>query len=186
MAVGSQNWYPTGASAIDVDAATLGTVFLPYAYDLLMVQYNIVGYSVADTAGFIFNDDIPLPPFFVGMYGDRHLHVAVGVTTLTNSQALDAAIVRVSGLTTVQAQTGVAYISAKYNAFAGQSMTILNTTASGSVSVAAPVSLLGNGTYNSGINNAGGADITQIEMKTSGGNNMLAGSGFAVFGFNAI
>jgi len=182
MTVGATNWYSLGASTIDVDSSSLGIVAWGYPYDFLMVQFSIVGYNVADTAGLIFNQDIPLPPFFVGIYGDRHLYVAVGATTLTNSQTLDGAIIRVSGFTTTLTQAGSAFITGKTKD--QNQVTIMCNT--GTVSTVSPVSLLGAGSYASGSNNSGQlVDITSIEIKTSGGNNMLAGSGFTVFGANA-
>jgi hypothetical protein len=181
MAVGASNWYSLGASSIDADSASLGVVSWGYGYDFLMVQFNIVGYNVADTAGFIFNQDLPLPPFFVGIYGDRHLYVAVGATTLTNSQTLDGSIIRIAGFTTTLTQAGSAFITGKSRD--QTQVTVLCNT--GTVSTVSPVSLLGAGSYASATNSSVVQDVLSVEIKTSGGNNMLAGSGFSVFGANA-
>ena len=173
MAVVAQNnWIPLCAIAIDASATTTGLVTFPNM-DLLMIQYSITGYDVADTAGFNFNQNADLFGFGGGCT-QRYMYAAAGTTVLTNvielgSTAGGAITVRVSGLTTTQAQTGVLYVN-------GSAISIYNATASAS-GVSPPIEMPGsaiaiNGPFNS------------LELITRGGNNMLAGSGFAVFGAN--
>lgn len=180
MTVAANNWQPLGALGLTADAATTGTLeFQPF--DMLMVQYSIVGYNATDIAGLIFNYDTSP---FTSNYGDRHLYVAVGATTLTNVQSTSATIVRLCGFSTLRAQAGTVYMAARGSSISQVVMTIMNATGSGSAATAAAVEMAGQGSWAG----TGGVpeDVYAIEMKTVSGSNMLAGSGFAVFGCNGL
>ena len=180
VTVAANNWQPLGALGLTADAPTMGTLeFQPF--DMLMVQYSVVGYSVADIASLIFNYDTSP---FTSNYGDRHLYVAVGSTLLTNVQSVSATYVRLCGFSTVQPQTGTIYMAARGSIISQVVMTIMNATGSGSAATAAAVEMSGQGSWAG----PGGVpeDVYAIEMKTVSGNNMLAGSGFAVFGCNGL
>lgn len=181
MTVASNNWQPLGAIGLTANASTTGTLEFP-TFDMLMVQYSIVGYSgVADIAGLIFNYDTSP---FTSNYGDRHLYVASGSTALSNVQSVSANIVRLCGFTTVQPQTGTVYMAARGSLVSQVVMTIISATGSGSAATLSAVELAGQGSW-AGTSGTP-ADVYAIEMKTVSGTNMLAGSGFAVFGCNGL
>ena len=180
MGVAAQNnWVSLCTVSIAVDATTTGVVTFP-PMDLLMISYCVTGYNVADTAGFNFN---MTPDFgFGGFHADRHLYAPSGTTTLTDSfdnggAAGTGLSIRVAGFTTTQAQTGVMYVQAGSGITGFHPVVIYNSTTS-AAGTTPPIELPG----------AGGFQLTDgiyaAELLTRGGNNMLAGSGFTVFGAN--
>jgi hypothetical protein len=178
-AVPQGNWVTLGAIAINVDATTTG-VFTFQPMDLITIQYAITGYNIADVAGFNFN---MTPDTGSGAFhADRHIYAASGTTTLTDSfdnggAAGTGLSIRVAGFTTTQAQTGVAYVQASPGLYNFHPVVIYNSTAS-AAGVAPPIEFPAAGSFQLSAN------IYSIELLTRGGNNMLAGSGFAVFGMN--
>ena len=173
---GQNNWVFLGNKALTVDAPTTGVLDIP-AMDMLQVSYTITGYSVADFAGFAFNN--PVDSGFGGFHCDRHLFAPSGTNVLSDvgeigQTAGTGMSFRVAGFSTIQAQTGVMNIT---TAGSLKGVTINNATAGAGATP--PMELPGVGyvsTVSSGINS--------IELLTRGGNNMLAGTGFAVFGCN--
>jgi len=180
MTVAANNWQPLGSLGLTVDAPTMGTLEFP-PFDMLMVQYSIMGYNISDTTGMIFNYDTSAVS---NNYGDRHLWVGVGVTTLSNSQTTSATIVRLGGFNSPRAQCGSVYIAARGSISSQVVMTILHNSGSGSAAAVTNCELPAAGSWGG----TGGVpeDVYAIEMKTVSGNNILAGSGFAVFGCNGL
>jgi len=180
MGVAAQaNWVSLCTASIAVDAPTTGVVTFP-AFDLLMIQYSITGYSVADVAGFNFNMTQDFG--FGGFHADRHLYAPSGTTTLTDSfdnagAAGTGLSIRVAGFTTTQAQGGVAHVQAASSSTNFHPVVIYNSTTS-AAGTTPPIEMPGAGSFQ--LTDA----IYSVELLTRGGNNMLAGSGFAVFGAN--
>lgn len=180
MATAAQNnWVTLAAVSLAADATTTGVMTFPI-YDLLMISYCVTGYNVADTAGFNFN--MTPDQGFGGFHADRHLYAPSGTTTLTDSfdnagVAGTGLSIRVAGFTTTQAQTGVMYVQAGSGIGGYHPVVIYNSTTS-AAGTTPPIELPGAGVFQipSGIYAA--------ELLTRGGNNMLAGSGFTVFGAN--
>ena len=180
MAAAAQNnWVTLAAVSLAADATTTGVVQFP-TYDLLMISYSIAGYNAADTAGFNFNMTQDFG--FGGFHADRHLYAASGTTVLTDSfdnagAAGTGLSIRVAGFTTTQAQTGVMHVQASAGLSFYHSVIIYNSTSS-AAGTTPPIELPGAGCYQ--LTDS----IYTAELLTRGGNNMLAGSGFTVFGAN--
>ena len=180
MAAAAQNnWVTLGTVALEADATTTGVVTFP-AYDLLMISYCVTGYNVADTAGFNFN--MTTDQGFGGSHADRHLYAPSGTTTLTDSfdnagVAGTGMSVRLAGFTTTQAQTGVMHVQAASGVVVTHPIIVYNSTTS-AAGTTPPIELpgVGNLLFTEALYSA--------ELLTRGGNNMLAGSGFTVFGAN--
>jgi hypothetical protein len=178
-AASQNNWVTLGALSIAADATTTGVLQFP-SYDLLMIQYFVAGYSVADTAGFNFNMTQDFG--FGGFHADRHLYAPSGTTVLTDSfdnagAAGTGLSVRVAGFTTTQAQGGVAHVQAASGISGYHPVVIYNSTTS-AAGTTPPIEMPGAGAFQ--LTDA----IYSVELLTRGGNNMLAGSGFTVFGAN--
>lgn len=173
---GQNNWVFLGNKSITSNTPTTGVLDIP-AMDLLYISYAIIGYSVADVAGFAFNN--PIDFGFGGFHCDRHLFAPSGTSVLSDvgeigQTAGTGMSIRVAGFTTIQAQTGTLHVSCVGGL---KSVIINNATAGGGATP--PMELPGTGYYVTTSDS-----INAIELITRGGNNMLAGSGFAVFGCN--
>lgn len=180
MGVAAQNnWVTLAAVSLAADATTTGVVQFP-TYDLLMICYSVAGYAVADTAGFNFNMTQDFG--FGGFHADRHLYAPSGTTVLTDSfdnagAAGTGLSIRVAGFTTTQAQTGVMHVQAGSGITGYHPAVIYNSTTS-AAGTTPPIELPGAGCFQ--LTDS----IYAAELLTRGGNNMLAGSGFTVFGAN--
>ena len=151
------------------DATTTGAITIE-ARDLLLVVYRIVGYSAAGKASLRFNADS------AGNYWDRSLSSAQGATTFTNTQTASTTLIRLARVSVTTGRVGYAIIA---NKLATSKLVKFMTDTSTAAAATVGTVELGAGEW---INTA--AQITSIEMLLPAAGNLLAGTGFSVYGRN--
>jgi hypothetical protein len=169
MALGSINWFSLGATVLPYDGNSMG-LDIPYM-DIIHISYSITGYAVNDTAQIRFNNDSS------GIYAYHVIaYDSIYSTTPATSESYSTAAsgIRTSGVQSTGMQSGTIHVSCMPSV-GHNTMTIMNSTFGAAPSA---FEMVGSGDY------ASADQITYIELSSLSGNNMLAGSGFSVFGCN--
>jgi hypothetical protein len=165
------NLEPLGALRMTAAAVSSGVLAIP-PRSLLVIAYDIAGYSAADIASWRFNADAG------SNYQTRYITAAIASTTLTNAATLTTTLMRLAGTSIVAARSGICVITNVAGRIKIMSNHVMDTTAA--VGTEPALNITGGGSW---FNTT--AQINSIEMRTAGGANTLtAGTGFAVFGKN--
>lgn len=164
-----QPWQYLGSARLSVAANTTASVSFA-AYDVLLVQVNIPAYGGSDVASLQFNGDTATN------YWTRFLTVAAGVTTLTNVPNAADSMIQL-GAATTNGRSSIINIT---NPLAKSKVCDITTQIGNGNSTAEGIIHLGG--VGEWINTT--AQVTSILMKTKGGANMGANSGFVVYGRN--
>lgn len=160
-----------GSVKLASNAATTGALTIP-ARDFLFLAINIVGYSSGDIAALRFNGDNG------SNYWDMHKLSALGATTWTNAQTVSTTLVRLAGNGVTDGRVVSVSIMNVLGTPKAVGISHLQTNTSSAAGTGGTIDA-GGGCW---VNTT--AQVTSIEMRTAGGANLLAGSGFAVFGIN--
>lgn len=161
-----------GATLMAADATTTAVVTIPRR-DVLVILVRVVGYSGGgDIAALRFNADAG------ANYWSRYLTAAAGVATLTNQVNVSQAFARLFGVAITTGRSAIIHVSnrlgtSKSGAVRGQSGT-------GAAATSATLEFGGFEWVNTA------AQISSVTMLTAAGQNLLTGSGFAVFGRNLV
>ena len=163
-------WTNLGGTILTGAAATTGVVeFTPM--DLLHVSYMVTGYGGADIASLRFNADSG------ANYWDRHTSIAAAGTVMTNVQNASTTLIRLAAANATVQRSGLVQIMNVSGT--GKVAMICNQTGSGAAATIPVVESVGGGEW---VNTT--QQIRSIEMRTAGGQNLNAGSGFVIFGCN--
>lgn len=159
-----------GSTKLANNAASSTNITVP-AREQLFIMINIVGYGGGgDVASLRFNADSG------NNYWDRHLTSATGATTFSNTQNVSTSLIRVAGNSSTQSRRVTAYIT---NISTITKSVVFDVQTATNAAGTAGTLDIGGGEW---VNTANA--ITQIQLITAGGQNMLAGTEFTVWGFN--
>lgn len=164
---GSPYEYIAGAK-LGSNAASTGVITLPKTFEFLELRILIEGFSSADIAALQFNSDTS------NNYWCRHLTVAAGGTTHTNTQTASTSRIRLSQANITAPQVVVVWIMNQ--AAISKAMIIETQTATAN---AGTVGIIDHGA-GEWVNTS--AQITSVNLLCVGANNLLAGSGIEIFG----
>jgi hypothetical protein len=166
----NQGWEYLGTATCASNCATTGAVTVT-AKKQLMIMVTITGYTGGgDIAALRFNADAG------NNYWSRHMNAAAGGTTWTNNQTLSTSLIRLAPTNSTRARTVTAYCS-NVSTVTSKTCTMSVQTATGSAATGGVLDF-GAGEWIS----AASTQVTSIEMRTAGGGNMTAGTGFVVYG----
>lgn len=171
--LGSPAWLSLGGIALDYDDISTGVFNFP-PLSFFQIEYVITGYSAADALCIRFNGDSSSIYSYHAVAYD--LSVVSYSTALAPYELTASAgsYIRTCAITTTGQQMGTIYVTCMPSVGTNL-MTIMNSS-----TLASPngqlSELAGSGNYSSYD------QISSIELFTLNGNNLLAGSGFAVFG----
>jgi len=171
--LGSPSWLSLGGVTLDYDSPSTGVFnFSPLSF--LQIEYVITGYSAADALCIRFNGDSSATYSYHAVLFDLSLanyYNAIYPIEITESAG---SYIRTCSATTTGQQMGTIYVTCMPSVGANL-MTTMNST-----TLTSPngqwSELVGSGNYSSYD------QISSIELFTVSGYNLLAGSGFAVFG----
>lgn len=169
MALGAVNWFSLGSTVLPYDGTTMG-LDIPYMH-IVHISYSITGYTGNDTARLRFNRDTSAVYAYHVIAYDSTLS---STPSTVESYSTTATGIRTSGVQSTGMQSGSIHMSCM-NYVGHNTMTIMNSTFGATPSA---FEMVGSGDY------ASTDQITYIELSSLNGNNMLAGSGFSVFGCN--
>ena len=164
---GKDNWFSLGGRRIDEDSPRTGLLYLE-SFDILHINYTIYGFAASDAPVVRFNSDTSLSySYHATSYASS---VSTAPATEYYSSSASVGIV-LSGSTSVARNYGTIHIGCMPTV-GHNVMTVQNSSAT------ANYELLGAGDYMSYD------PIISIEFLGKNGSNLLAGSGFTVFGAN--
>ena len=158
--------YLTGAT-LSANAAAFPTLTFP-AYASLYIYVNVTGYGGSDVVSLRFNGDTGTN------YVDRTITAAAGGVVLTDTPTASTTLIRM-GIPTNQGRIVQVQI---LNALARRKVVMINNQI-GSADATAPAAIHLGGL---GLWNNTTAQITQLDVPTAGGLNILSGSSIMVFG----
>jgi hypothetical protein len=158
-----------GSTFLAADAVTTAALAIP-ARDYIVIVIQTTGFDITDIAALQFNSDTG------ANYVSRYLSVATGGVTWVNTATINATRAKLFHVTTLSPK--VHFISMINRGTTSKSGWQNVYIASGNVG-ATPAIVVGGFEW---VNTA--AQITSVVLFTDGGNKLLAGSGFAVWGGN--
>lgn len=158
-----------GSIKMGANATTSAVLTIP-AREQLFIMVVVAGYGGGDRVSLVFNGDT------ANNYWDRHLASAAGASTFGNSQNANQGLIRLAA----NASTAGRIISVfvKNIAAASKPVVIHTATATGTAGTVGEIDI-GAGEW---VNTV--SQITTIQLKTAGGQNLLAGTEFSVYGVN--
>ncbi len=162
-------WQMLGVGVLGSNANTLTAITIA-ARDEIMVVVRLVGYDTADTCALRFNGDTGTN------YNSRHMSVAVAGTTWSNQFNSGDTMVKLAPSNSVRSRSFSMMIG---NHATSYKQVAISSALGGSGATNEPiVSLSSGGWFNL-------ADqITSVQLITTGANNMLTGTGIAIYGRN--
>lgn len=155
------------SAELAVAAATLGVLTVP-ARDELLLLICVNGYSSGDIASLRFNGDTG------ANYSSRYLSSVAGGVVWVSNQNVSQTLARMFALTTTSGRHAIVGIKNKLNA-----AKIGNVSGQTGVTSAATGLQLEIGGFQWQNTTA---QITSVEMRTAGGQNMTAGSSIVILG----
>lgn len=164
-----------GSTVITTPAPQTSIVTLTSAMTKLFIQYNITGYSGGDIAMFQFGGTAGAVDTG-NNYWSRHITWNAGGTVAANTQVTTTNGIRVAGNAVIQGRSGICQLMNV--ATVSKPMTIHTQTLTGAVGTAGLIDL-GGGEW---VNTT--QQIISIRMIDQNGTNLLAGTGFVVWGAN--
>jgi hypothetical protein len=139
--------------------------------DLLHVSFVVAGYAPADIAAFRFNNDAS------ARYWDRYVYFPAGSSSAVTVENPNSTLIRVAATAVDDPRSGWGHIMNFRTT--SKVFTIANQTGTVDASLVGPTQCVGGGEWMDLDE-----QINSIQMLTAGGGNLLAGSGFNVFGCN--
>jgi hypothetical protein len=164
---GKDNWFSLGGRRIDADSPSTGLLYLA-SFDILHINYTIYGFDASDTPVVRFNSDTSLSYSYHATSYASSISTAPATEYYSNSASVGIVL---SGSTSVERNYGTIHIGCMPTV-GHNVMTVQNSSYTSSYD------LVGSGDYKSYT------PITSIEFLGKNGSNLLAGSGFTVFGAN--
>jgi hypothetical protein len=163
-----------GSTVLGANANSTATVVLSAIRDEIWIVYRVVGYSAGDIATFRFgNGTIDTG----NNYYTRYITVAAGGVSLTNVATNSTNGLRVAGNSQTTGRSGLMIIS---NRLANEKIASVMDFCGTGVAATSPVlNLCGGGAW---VN--GSVQFDRLLMLAIGGQSLLAGSGFTVYGKN--
>jgi hypothetical protein len=176
----SDGWVYLGSTVLASNASTTSTVTLSSTMDVLFIIVRVTGYTGTDIASMRFNGDTGQN------YWDRHLQVAAGGTTLSDVEcgssttgcgtATNRVRMRLGPNAVTTART--VFITCGNRAATSKVCDIRSQVGTGTAATAGAMTWGGGEWVNTS------AAISSVVIVTNGGNSMLTGTGFVVFGRN--
>jgi hypothetical protein len=176
----SDGWVYLGSTVLASNASTTSTVTLSSTMDVLFIIVRVTGYTGTDIASMRFNGDTGQN------YWDRHLQVAAGGTTLSDVEcgssttgcgtATNRVLMRLGPNSVTTART--VFVTCGNRAATSKVCDIRSQVGTGTAATAGAMTWGGGEWVNTS------AQISSIVLVTKGGNSMLTGTGFVVFGRN--
>jgi hypothetical protein len=158
------------STKLTIAAANTSVLTIP-ARDILVVIPRVTGYGGADIASLRFNGDTG------ANYWSKPSSAAAATTAMTVAAAsVSQAVARMFSATTTLGRSGCIIIT--NNATTEKIGSVSGATGSGAAATGGTLEENAFGWVNTS------AQITTIQMLTAGGQTLLAGSGFIVFGAN--
>lgn len=175
FATATTNLTYLGSTVLAAPAASTSIVTLTSTMNRLWIQVNIAGYAGSDIASLQFGTAAGVVDTGAN-YQSRHLTSVAGGVIWVNTQVVSTNMIRLAGLPVLTGRTvicdvmNIAGISKPIN--------IRNSTNTGAAATAGTIDV-GSGEW---VNTTG--QIRSIVLIDQNGTNLLAGSGFVVWGAN--